>query len=122
MEALEVYENEPCQRSFYEDLALHLENGYVLSTPKAFVMGRRVDRQAPAEHLLDPARVWESGDCWWVWLASGDLRDVLGLMPFPLPWIGFERNNRPRFYRLDRFYEHFALVHRQRYPLLQGWR
>lgn len=120
--AIAVYEQEPCVRSFYEDLALHFEHGYVISTPKAFVMGRPVDRYASEQCILDPSYSFQTQNAWLVWLAAGDLRHVLGLMPFPLPWIGYERNNVLRFVRLERFYEHFALVHRKRDSLLQGWK
>lgn len=96
-----VYDREACARSFEEDLEAHLLHGWVISTPDMFIMGRPVLKTAPA-HILDPW--WPFGDeadCWHVWLAAGDLRAMWAHLPFPLPWISFERDNALRFYKFE---------------------
>jgi hypothetical protein len=44
---------------------------------------------------------WEpQPDCWFVWLYTGNLSSLIGLIPHPLPWVIFARDNRLRAYRL----------------------
>lgn len=101
--AAAVYQREPCARTFREDLEAHLLNGYVLSTPATFVMGRLVQRDAPPELIVDPWHRFETGDCWLVYLAAGDiLREARRWMPWPVPWLAWERSNRLRFWRTER--------------------
>lgn len=100
--AAAVYESEPCARTFKEDLEAHLLNGYVFSTPDYFVMGRAVDSKASYAEITNPWHVFESVDAWWVYLASGDLSQIILACPYGLPLIGFERLNKPRFYSANR--------------------
>src|ERR1043165_6791482 len=76
-------------------LEAHLLNGFVFSTPEAFLMGRPVPRGA---ELLDPWQSWprEECDAWFVWIGVGRAARLLSLMPYPLPWVGWERPRRPR--------------------------
>jgi hypothetical protein len=97
-----VYLAEPCARPFYEDLFFHLQFGTVISTPDVFAMARPVWRDWPVENLRAPWRADAEGNCWWVWLVAGDMRAALAYMPAGREWIGFERENVPRFRRLDR--------------------
>jgi hypothetical protein len=94
--ALQVYASEPCARSLAEDIELHARFGYVHSTPEVFAMGRRVWSHWPHERLSQPWEVAADGDCWWIWLLAGDVRQAIGYIPEPLPWIGYERLNSPR--------------------------
>jgi hypothetical protein len=100
--ARQVYELEWCRNSFEEDLCWHLEQGYVFSTPTVFLMGYR-------DNL-----------CWVVSLCSGDLLEALELMPYPLPWVAFERRNLLKVIDREKLYAKIAVLHRQRNPLLQG--
>lgn len=86
-------------RSLTDDLEAHLVTGFVFSTPDFFVMGRPVIRMAPRPLLLDPWRAFprEGCDCWMVWLAAGDLGKAWSILPWPLPWLGFERGMELRF-------------------------
>lgn len=102
-EAVAVYEREPCRRTFLEDFEAHLECGYVLSVPEVFVMARPVWTGADMAQILDP---WQNQwptlpNAWWIWLMAGDMAVALRHLPHDLPWIGWERDNVPRFYRLD---------------------
>jgi hypothetical protein len=106
-DAAAVYDREPCARSFEHDLYLHFLHDTVLSTPEVFVMLRPVCRDWPVEWLHDPQRTDPNGDAWWIWLLAGDAAPVWALHP-PKPWVGFERDNLPRFHRyvrLRRFYQ-----------------
>jgi len=93
--AARVYEKENSARSFREDLEAHLINGYVFSTPEYFCMGRPVSKTAAHEDIVNP---WvdfprERCDAWMVYLVAGDMKAAWKCFPFPLKWIGFEKNN-----------------------------
>ncbi len=101
--AAAVYQREPCARTFREDLEAHLLNGYVFSTPETFVMGRLVQHDADPDLIVNPWHRFETGDCWLVYLAAGDIiREARRWMPWPVPWLAWERGNRLRFWRTDR--------------------
>ncbi len=97
-QAREVYGKEPCVRTFGADLALHMEFGFVFSTPAFFIMGRPVKKDAPHGLILDPsfAFVRRECDCWHVHLAAGDLAQAWDILPWPLPWLAIERKNSLR--------------------------
>ncbi len=97
--AAAVYQQEWCASSFREDLEAHLINGYVHSTPTAFVMARPVSVLADETLTLDPWHSFprEEQDAWLIWLAAGDLASLLALFPYPLPFIGWQKRNRLRF-------------------------
>ena len=117
-----VYENEPCARSFYEDLLLHLNHGFVFSEPDAFIMGRPVDKDAPIEAIRNPEVTFSNANCWWIYLASGKgLTLFLRHEPMALPYFGFERSNKPRFHRRDQLIKH-ARANLWRDGVLQGWK
>lgn len=97
-----VYESEPCARTFEEDLWLHLAHGYVHSTPGLFVMGRPVRRQADYRDITNPAHRFTDPDSWWIHAAAGDVALLPVLLPYHLPWIGWERSNIPRFHLTER--------------------
>ena len=89
-----VYEKEPCERSFTEDLEAHLLHGYVVSNPLFFAMGRPVDRDASHELIVNPWHTFKLANCWHLYLFSGALRDAFNAAPFDLPWCSYERENR----------------------------
>lgn len=93
-----VYETEPCRRSFEEDLHLHLQTGYVFSTPTLFLMGRPVRRKAPTRWIVDPHHVFQNPDAWLIYLAAGNMAEFFEKEPYELPWVGWEKRNVLRFY------------------------
>ena len=100
--ARRVYENEPCARPFEEDLHWHLRLGWVISTPNLFMMARQVMHDWPKERLQEPWYVHPTGDAVFIWLLAGDMRQALSAAPWPrVEWIGWERSNIPRMYRLE---------------------
>ena len=98
--AAAVYSREECSASFQQDLEAHLLNGYVHSTPTAFVMARPVDSLAKTDLILNPWHSFprEEQDAWLVWLAAGDLASLLVLFPYQLPIIGWQKRNNLRFH------------------------
>lgn len=78
---------------FKEELEAHLLHGFVFSTPDLFLMGRTVPRGVDVSDLW---QTWPKAECdaWFVWVGVGDAHALLALMPFPLPWIGWQRQGR----------------------------
>jgi hypothetical protein len=102
VEAAKVYEQERCARTFEDDLFLHLQYGFVFSTPTAFIMGRPVRHDANAAEIKDPTIQFTDPDGWWVYLAAGESIPLFfEHEPYALPWIGWERKNKPRWYRRE---------------------
>lgn len=100
-----VYQTEWCARSFKQDLELHLQHGWVVSSPKFFGMARPVAywNWSNAE-ILDPSHnPDDEKDCWHIWLLAGDVSEALKFLPFHLPYISFERKNVLKMYSFDRF-------------------
>lgn len=80
-------------RDFVSALLAHIQHGVVISRPDLFLMARMV----PAgTDVSDPWRTWPAAECnaWFVWCGVGDAREMLRLMPKPLPWVGFYRCKR----------------------------
>lgn len=103
-QAKQVYQQEPCARTFEEDIHLHLMHGYVFSTPYYFVMGRAVLRGGCPNEIVNSTFLYAPWrcDCWHVYLFAGDMNKALSMFPYPLPWVSFERQNKLRFYPFDR--------------------
>ena len=99
--AAAVYDREPCARTFEQDLFAHLTGGTVISTPEVFAMLRPVCRDWPLDWLRDPGRIEPEGDCWWIYCAAGDVRQLFGMLP-PKIWVAFERSNTPRVWEYAR--------------------
>lgn len=102
-QAREIYNQEFCPRSFDEDLYLHLNNPHaiVYKDKHNLALLRPVNRNDTYQQLTHPKRQTDNPNCWWVYLLVGDFRFLLSLLPYPLPYIGWERNNVPRSYKLD---------------------
>lgn len=102
-QAMLVYQSEPCARTFEQDLRLHFQFGFVFSTPDFFVMGRPVMKDWIESVIVDPMKLLQpmQCDCWHVHTFAGNLSKAWGILPYPLPFISFERKNELRFYRLD---------------------
>lgn len=108
LEAVAVYRREHCTRSFEQDLLLHSQHGYVFNEAAFFIMGRPVRHDAPAALIVNPEFLFPAAncDCWHVYLAAGDLSRAWDMLPYPLPWLSFERKNELRFYEAKRIREH----------------
>ena len=87
------------------DFAAHLEShyrhGFVFSTPSYFVMGRPIMGNPMAP-----------GGAWFISAMAGSASEAWSILPWPLPWIGFERfDNRPRFHRMEHLRRSTAPIH-----------
>ena len=102
VDACKVYDTEPCARTAQEDIELHLRYGYVISYPRFFVMGRPVNFAATYEEITSPWVVHEAPNGWFIYLFSGDMATALTHFPYPLEFAGWERNNKLRFYPLEK--------------------
>lgn len=94
-------------RSFTEDVEAHMLNGFVFSTPTFFIMGRGVNRMGEPALIVNPWHAFpRSGwDCWHVYLMAGDVGAAWAILPWPLPWLSWERQRGQElelcFYRAD---------------------
>jgi len=90
-----IYDKEWCARSFDEDLGLHLHGGLVFNTPDFFLMGRCVPSGAPPDEIVDPAYLFTPSlcDCWHVHVLAGDAREAWSILPYPMRWMSYQRNN-----------------------------
>ena len=99
--AIDEYDRQWSVFSFSECLSCHLERGVVWSSIQSFALVRAVRTDWRLARLLSPHYVAEDPDCWWVYLLAGDWKDALSHLPHFLPFIGWERRERPRFHRLE---------------------
>jgi len=102
--------SDPGPHDFTTLLLKHLERGLVYSSPTAFGMARPVDIHAGYELVTDPFATFEHPNAWWVYLASGDVAELLSKLPFHLQFIGWERKQVARYYRTN---EALASLHRR---------
>lgn len=101
-------------RTFEQDMATHLRQGYVLSTPDEIILFRPVNSKADPQTINDPACHFrrEDCDCWYIYgyadrsgnSCLGLVKKVLRWMPYPLPLVAWERkrDNRLRFYSIEK--------------------
>ena len=101
--AKEVYAKELCARTLELDILLHVRDGFVYSSPTALALVRPVCQSGAYKDLTSPWVCFDDPDTWWVYLMVGNTREAVQHLPFFLPWIGWERKNVPRFYRLEKF-------------------
>tara|TARA_R110000803_G_scaffold196411_1_gene259705 strand:+ start:753 stop:1127 length:375 start_codon:yes stop_codon:yes gene_type:complete len=103
LRAAAVYDNEPCDFTFKEDLEMHLMCGFVFSTPDYFIMGRPVIKGADIELITDPTYEFERElcNCWHVYLFAGDMSKSFDILPWSLEWLSMERNNEMRYLKMD---------------------
>lgn len=77
--------------AFSAALLAHTATGYVSITPSYIALARPVRRGATLDELLDPWKTFPEPDAWFVYFVAGSLREALRLLPYPLPWVMFER-------------------------------
>ncbi len=89
--------------SFEVLLWMHLNHGYVHSTPEYFYMGRPVNKDEPYEKLIDPISRTNSKDwnSWCVYFMAGDMNLAFDNLPFYLPYCTFEHKGILKTYPLE---------------------
>lgn len=85
---------ELADRPFIQDVHAYLANGYVLSTPKLFIMARPVCRNAPASDIANLLHRFDNPDCWHVQAAAGDMSLIWECCPLDLPYARWVHNGR----------------------------
>jgi hypothetical protein len=102
-QAIDLYNGNAVRYVGERHLIRRLPQGRTIETPQCCLWGFPI-RLTPRllkhgtvtiHHEPDP-------DCWMVWLCTGDLESVLHLIPYPLPYIAFARDNRLRGYSFER--------------------
>lgn len=101
--AAELHNASGMALSFREAVEAHAICGYVFATPELFLLGRRVGSDWTDDELCDPWLVAPDGDVWHVFLAAGDLREGLRLLPYRLPWLSYYHDGKHRLMRLSSF-------------------
>lgn len=99
------------------DLLSHLHAGYVFVTPQAALMGFRcrssdVIAARDCGGNLQPWQAEEDGDCWFVWLAVGDIADLIRFIPRPAKFVAFSRRNVIKCYRFEEITRLAKCAHR----------
>jgi len=79
--------------SFRDALEAHLFHGWVSSGPRHFAMARAVPQGCDPSN---PWKLWPIGSqsAWFVWVGVGDPLRLMDQLPYPLPWIGWNRVGR----------------------------
>jgi len=104
-----LYRKWEMPRTMEEDIKAHLCNGYVISTPDFFVMGRAIARYAAPQAIENPWFTFrrEHHDAWLVYAFAGSSRNFLSFVPYPLRWLAWQRRGKPlRFHELSTFTRH----------------
>lgn len=96
-------------RSFGEDLAFYLANGYVYAGEEMFVMARPVSRKG-IRFVLDYTFKYEPRDCdtWFVYLGVGDsVTRFFDIAPFKMPFVSWHRREdpTPKVWPWEKFYK-----------------
>lgn len=62
-----------------------------------------MNKDADPKLIVDPSYPFEEEEwnAWLIYLASGDMTKFWRNYPFDLPYVGWEKRNRLRFYRFD---------------------
>lgn len=76
---------------FSRVLLAHARNGHASISPSHIAIARPVRKDACLDDLLNHELEFDSPDAWFVYFVAGDLAEVLTLLPYPLPWIIYER-------------------------------
>lgn len=103
-DAMAIYEREPCLRSFWDDLFIHIMSGFVLKTDKIFIMARPVNSKAPRGLIVDPIFpfVQDEWDCWHMHVVAGDITHCWDYFPYRLKYVSWELKNQFRIYEHER--------------------
>ena len=89
------YAAHPQERSFEWYCEWHMRHGFLFSTPHFFIMGRAQNLAIMREigpvlplYGLSPLLVL---DTWYVHAMAGDMTRAWDILPWPLPWLAWER-------------------------------
>lgn len=87
---------------FTADISAHYRTGYVINTPQMFLMFRGVRTMATPELISDPGYKFLIPDAWFIWVFAAvspvTILEILDFQPHQLPYIGWARDDKRRFY------------------------
>lgn len=102
------YYQEHSELNFHNDLFDYLQNGFVISRPNLFVMFKVI--------------VHEGRTGWFIRFGIGNFLEMLSLMPCPLEFIAFCRDNDKDMRIIDtRAFIKTALSTRVKEEFINGW-
>jgi hypothetical protein len=93
-----THRRDPDNDPWEEVLHAHLLTGYVISTPEVFLMFRPVDSRANPLEFDRPWISYSTPDQWHVYMASGDISQMVPFFPPVFDTISMVRKNRLRVY------------------------
>jgi hypothetical protein len=85
-------------------LSAHLEHGYVWSSPRSFILARAIRSgwvDSDWWKLSDMAATAPDGDCWYIWLAAGDMAEFFEICPERKNFVCFSREEVPRLWEFE---------------------
>lgn len=97
--------------TFEADLAAHVASGYVWSSPTALVMARLVRSDWSLTEWGQLDKTDETGDCWLVWLAAGDMGEFFRVCPRKTKFVCFSRRGFPRLYLFSELENKYYGIH-----------
>jgi hypothetical protein len=94
----------PEHGTFAEVLGAYLSFGYVWSSPRSFILARPIRREwwNDGDKLADHSLVDPGGDCWFIWLAAGDMAEFFKICPEPKTFVCFSRGDVARLWEFER--------------------
>jgi hypothetical protein len=104
---------------FTDDLAAHIERGCVHGSPACFGMARYVRSDWSVEQISDLARTapLDDADCLFVWLAVGNMAELLAAVPREVEFVCFFRRGFPRLYKFKQLKARCTSISSHRPPL-----
>jgi hypothetical protein len=90
--------DEDSPRTFLEDLAFYMENGYVYSGRDFFIMARPITRRDDG-FVLDYGFNYRNPNAWFVYLAAGKncLKRFIDIAPFKTEWVCWHKDKAKDF-------------------------
>lgn len=80
--------------SMTAELTKYLAHGCVFVTPEIYFVLKPVSRNSEVK----PADQWnvEKPDAWYIHAIIGNVKKAISLIPYELPWVGWERGLKKR--------------------------
>jgi hypothetical protein len=89
----DMYRRHPQDCPFERYLHWYLQHGFVYSTPDFFIMGRPVHLCADRKLITEDFHIFDPDDCdaWYIFAMAGSIHRAWSILPWPLPWLCWER-------------------------------
>ncbi len=92
------YAANPREQPFSFYVVWHMIHGFVFSAPDFFIMGRAINKAYAERNGLElvPHEEAPMADTWYLHAFSGDMAKAWSILPYPLPYIAWERMRAKR--------------------------